>query len=367
MALFGSKELKEDVLDSGRCIGCGACIDLCPYFKTHKGKTANLFPCTLEGGRCFAYCPKVEVDLEALSQQIFSQSYDGSPLGAYTSIQTAKAGPKAQGGACQSGGTVSALMDFALKQGVIDGAVLTDQKGILPTPRLVTEPGDVYECAGSKYASAPTLSELNRSVESGHRKIGLVGTPCQTLAAAQIRSNPLKEADFSDPLALVVGLFCTWSLNYRSFEPFLSKIVPIETIKKIDIPPPPAEVLEIHTASDKIEVPLDEIRRNVADSCSYCPDMTSEFSDISVGVYEGQTDLNTLIIRTPMGAKLVADAEETGYLVLGEMPRENLEHLVGAAENKKKKAMAKNSEEGLLNTTGDSKRSVFRFSEERNV
>lgn len=364
MRLFGSKELKEDVLDSGRCIGCGACIDLCPYFKTHKGKTACLFPCTLEEGRCFAFCPKVEVDLEALTRQNFGQSYDGSPLGVYTSIQTAKAGPGTKGGAYQSGGTVSALMDFALKQGVIDGAILTDQDGILPVPRLVTEPEDVYACAGSKYSSAPTLSELNRAVESGYGKIGLVGTPCQALAAAQLRSNPLDEAGFTDPVALVVGLFCTWSLNYRSFEPFLSNIVPIDTIKKIDIPPPPAEVLEIHTDGKTLKVPLDEIRRTVADSCAYCPDMTSEFSDLSVGVFEGQTDLNTLIIRTEIGAKLVADAEEAGYLILDDMPRENLDHLIEAAGNKKSRAMTKNREEGLLNTTGEDQRSAFRFNDD---
>jgi len=362
--VFGSKELKEDVLNSGRCIGCGACINLCPYFETHKGKTANLFPCTLEKGRCFAYCPKVEVDLEALTQQEFGQSYDGSSLGVYSTIQTAKAGPKANAGNFQSGGTVSALMDFALQQGLIDATILTDQDGILPFPRLVTDPKDVYSCAGSKYVSAPTLSELNRAIESGYRKIGLVGTPCQTLSVAQLKSNPLNVADFNDSVALVIGLFCTWSLNYRTFEPFLAAIAPIDMITKIDIPPPPAEVLEVYTDSEKVEVPLDEVRRKVADSCAYCPDMTAEFSDLSVGVYEGQTDLNTLIIRTEVGAKLVADAEKEGYLILGELPRENLDHLTVAAENKKKRAISKNEEEGLLNATEENQRAAFRFNEE---
>ena len=81
MKVFGSNELKRDVIDRGLCIGCGACIGICPYFETHKGKTAILFPCTLEQGRCFAYCPMVEVDLEALTQLWFGRSYDASPLG----------------------------------------------------------------------------------------------------------------------------------------------------------------------------------------------------------------------------------------------------------------------------------------------
>jgi coenzyme F420 hydrogenase subunit beta len=305
----------------------------------------------------------VEVDLEALTQLWFGRSYDASPLGPYSTIRTAKAGPKANAGDFQSGGTVSALMDFALQRGAIDAAILTDKDGILPVPRLVTDPKDVYACSGSKFTSAPTLSELNRAIESGHRNLGLVVTPCQAMAVAQLKSNPLNESDFTDPVALVVGLFCTWSLNYRAFEPYLSEIVPIDAIRKIDIPPPPAEVLEIFTEDEKFEVPLAEVREKVADGCGHCPDMTAEFTDLSVGVFEGQTDLNTLIIRTDAGAELVAEAERDGYLILGDMPQENLDHLTGAAQNKKKNALAKNREEGLLDSTED-RRPTFRFNDD---
>jgi coenzyme F420-reducing hydrogenase beta subunit len=73
--------------------------------------------------------------------------------------------------------------------------------------------------------------------------------------------------------------------------------------------------------------------------------MTAEFTDLSVGVFEGQNDLNTLIIRTEAGAELVAEAERDGYLILGELPQENLDHLTGAAANKKKKALSKDRED----------------------
>ena len=77
------------------------------------------------------------------------------------------------------------------------------------------------------------------------------------------------------------------------------------SIKRIDIPPPPAEVLEIYTQMPKtLRCLWRRFAEKVADSCGYCPDMTAEFSDLSVGVFEGQTDLNTMIIRTDAGGRV---------------------------------------------------------------
>ena len=104
-------------------------------------------------------------------------------------------------------------------------------------------------------------------------------------------------------------------------------------------------MLEIFTEDEKFEVPLAEVREKVADGCGHCPDMTAEFTDLSVGVFEGRTDLNTLIIRTEAGAKLVAEAERDGYLILGDLPQENLDHLTGAAANKKRKALSIDGED----------------------
>lgn len=341
----GQKEIREKVILQGLCTGCGACINLCPYFKSHKGKTAILFPCTVDNGRCFAFCPKVEVDLDRLSLSLFGEPYDGGALGRYRSILTAKAGKKMKPLEPQAGGTVSALMYFALERGYITGAVLTDRKGIEPAPKHVTSPEEVLTCAQSKYTAAPTLSALNAAVEKGEENIGMVGTPCQVLAAAQ-----MKTMEKPYPIGLIIGLFCTWAIDFRLFEPFIAERAEVKSIKKVDIPPPPAEIFQIFSVNGKIEIPLSEIRPLVPKGCNYCIDMTSEFSDLSVGVLEGRSDMNTLIIRTERGQKLVDDAVAEGYLVVSEMPEENLEHLRWAAENKKKRALKRANDENLINT-----------------
>jgi coenzyme F420 hydrogenase subunit beta len=341
MKIFGPKELIQNVMDPGLCIGCGACVHLCPYFGSYKGKTASLFACTLEQGRCYAYCPKVETDLEELSLKIFGKPFEGHAPGHYRSIHTSKAGPAMKQGNFQCGGTVSALMAFGLKKGWLDAAVLTGREGVLPVPVLVTHPDDVLGCAGSKYTAAPTVSLANLGIKQGYKKIGMAGTPCQVLASAKMRANPMNEEPFTDPFAMVIGLFCTWALDFRKFEPFISDIAAPEDIIKIDIPPPPAEIMEVHTRNGKKEIPLEKIRQLVPETCSHCPDMTSVFADISVGVLEGRPEFNTLIIRSERGEERVREAVKEGYLVLDTMPEESLDHLIHAAGNKKQRALLK--------------------------
>ncbi len=362
MKVLGSNKLLDNIINGNLCTGCGACIDLCPYFKSYKGKTVMLFPCTIPRGKCFAYCPRLEVDLDYLSVKYFGKPYGTDPLGFYQSIVTSRAGGKFTGNKFQAGGTASAIMYFALERGYIDGAVLTGREGLLPEPRIVTHPEDVLSCALSMYTAAPTLSAVHSAMRKGLSRIGVVSTPCQTLSAALMRTNPLEENDFTDPIDLVVGIFCTWALDFRVFEPFVSSRVDINTIEKTDIPPPPAEVMEIHTnEGETVPIPLDEIRTLIPDACSYCIDMTSEFADISVGVLEGDPGRNTIIIRTERGKMIVDEAVREGYLIVDDMPEMNLIHLKHAAGNKKKRALKKAYEAGMVNNPAEDEISYLRL------
>ena len=325
-----------------------------------------LFPCTLIQGRCYAFCPKTEVDLDDLSSTTFGKPYEGTALGLYRDVVISQAGKDKDmdAGVHQSGGTVSSLMTFALKTGLIDAAVLTDRAGLIPVPRLVTRPEEVTRCASSKYMAAPTLAALNQGVRQGYTQMGVVGTPCQLTAVAQMRSNPLGEENFVDPVALTVGLFCTWALDTRDLIAFLSKRLPVSQIRKMDIPPPPAEILVLETQLGKTEVPLDDIRALVPTACNVCPDMTSEWADLSVGVLEGKPDWNTLIIRTEKGSQLVDAARDDGYLVVDKIPEGNLTHLRSAAENKKKRSLTQAREKGILNNTKEGTRPSLRLRNE---
>ncbi len=338
MQISGSNELVEQILKNDLCVACGACVGLCPYFKVYRGKVAMTFPCDLTQGRCYAYCPKTEVDYDNLSQTFYGKPYQGSALGEYRRIAASRAGDKMISGPFQNGGTVSALMTLALKTGMIDAAVLTDSDGLIPVPRLITKEEEVVQCASAKYVASPTLSCVNKGVEEGYDRIGVVGTPCQMTAVAQMKCNLLDKADFKDPIAFTVGLFCTWALDFRTFVDFLSDRLDLSTICSMDIPPPPAEVLIVKTADKDIEIPLSDIRPLVLKGCSVCPDMTAEWADVSVGAYEGKPGWNTLIIRSEKGEVMVDEAVKEGFLIVDELPALNLAHLIQGADGKKRRA-----------------------------
>lgn len=338
MQIAGSKELMEQVLNQDLCTVCGACVGLCPYFRVYKGKVAKIFDCNLEQGSCYAQCPKTETDFEQLADLYFRQPYTKEPLGVYRRINVSKAGEKVSSGRFQNGGTVTALVKYALENGYIEAAVLTDSEGIEPQPRLVTNAEDVIQCAKTKYMAAPTSSCLNQAISAGHKNLGIVGTACQLTGVAKMRSNPMKKKDFTDPVALSIGIFCTWSLETRTFLSYLSERVDINAITGMDVPPPPAEKFIVQTVDSTIEIPLSEIRTMIPNGCSICPDMTAEWSDISVGAFEGKPDWNTLIIRTEKGEQLVEQAVKAGYLKLDKFPDSSLEHLTLGAGNKQKRA-----------------------------
>jgi len=360
MHVLGSNELVEDVFNRDLCIGCGACVNLCSYYKNHRGKTARLFSCDLSQGRCYAYCPKAEVDLNELSRRIWNVSYDGSPLGNFRQILAARAGSKMPQSAFQAGGTVSTLITLALKNGMIDAAALTDRQGLNPIPRLVTDWQEVTKYACSKFMAAPTLAAVNTAIQESYTCLGVVGTPCQLTAVAQMRTNPLAREDFTDPVALTVGLFCNWSLDTRQLSALLAEKLDIAAIRGMDIPPPPASIMALETDSGRVEIPLSEIKPIIPETCFICPDMTSEFSDVSVGMFEGRPGWNTLVIRSQPGAHLVASACDEGYLETKDLPPESIAQLTRAAGDKKARALRTLIRRKLINNE-NGERSALRM------
>lgn len=339
MIVQGSSDLVDQVLSQNLCVDCGACVGLCSYFVSYKGKIARLFPCTLPQGRCHAHCPKTAVDLDELSKTMTGHAYDGSALGHVRMVQKSRAGHRLQGTkGFQNGGTVSALLICAMDAGMIEAAALTSRKGLTPEAVLARTPEEVLACAGSKYMASPTLASVNDYMRQGGRHLAVVGTPCQMTALARMRTNPLEREDGYDPVALSLGLFCTWALDTRRLIDLLANRLDVRELMAMDVPPPPAKDMVFTTKNSTVSVPLEDIRAIIPDGCRICPDMTAEFTDLSVGALEGEPGWNTLIIRTETGEALVERAVQNGFLECKPMPEASLDQLRTGALTKKKRA-----------------------------
>jgi coenzyme F420 hydrogenase subunit beta len=337
----GCQALVDEVRARRLCALCGACAGMCPYHVPYRGRMVNLHECALAQGRCYAFCPRTPVDLNHVSQVTFDAPYPAGEMGIVQEVLMARAADGALRSRAQYGGAVSGLIAFALRVGIIDTAVLTSSdERLLPSGRAVRDEADVSACAGSSFIASPTLETFNREAATEAQRIGVVATPCQALALAKMKASPLENRNNIDKLKLVIGLFCTWALRYEDFVRFLADRAPLDQISKVDVPPPPANVFEVHTDSTRVTIPLDQVRGFIRATCNACIDMTAEFADVAVGAVEGVEGWNTLIVRSDVGAKLVEAARSSGALEVAPLPDSNLEHLKEAALLKKRRGLS---------------------------
>lgn len=354
----GQMALEEEVIGAGLCTGCGACVNLCPYQASYRDRTVMIHRCDLTRGRCYDFCPRTPTDLDALRKRFYGDADLTPEVGAVNGFFIVRAADEAIRRRAQHGGTVSALIALALREGLIDAAVLSGRgEGLLPQSVTVSDSEAALGLGKSRFVVSPTVAEFNRVSRTNCRRIGVVATPCQALALAKMRNQPVTDADSGiGKLQLVLGLFCGWALSWRSFAALLAGKTDLAAVNGMDIPPSRYHTLEVYTGEGIQRISLDEIDPCVREACRSCDDMTAEFSDLSVGSarlpegWETARFWNQVIVRTRRGSDLLELARRKGVLEFREVPAGNLEKLKTASRNKKRTAAGRLS--GRSDTAG---------------
>lgn len=336
------QQLVTRVMESGLCTGCGACTQLCPYMKNHKAETIVVFPCDRETGRCYAYCPRTETDLDDLRTALFDQTDVTEELGAIKQLYMTRAANPDIRRAGQHGGTVTALVTLAVSHGLIEGCVLADQDDkMLPKSVTVFTPEDILAKSGSKFGNSPTVGEFNRVSAGNRNRFGVVATPCQAKALAKMRTSPGKnDKERINKLKLVIGLFCGWTLDWKKLHDMVARTVGDTPVLALDIPPSRHACMEVTTPEGIAEIPIDEVNTCARQCCDFCTDMTAEFADISVGSARSKDGWkidkhwNQVIVRSDAGRQLLALAREKGVLEFKKVPEENIVKLKAASLGK---------------------------------
>lgn len=341
-------KLKKDVLEQSLCTGCGACVGLCPYQVIYKDRTVQLFDCDLPDGKCRAFCPRTPSDLPFLRESLFDALDATDEIGPVKEFWITRASDPALRDRSQHGGTVTALLGLAMSEGWIDAAIVSGRlREREPEGLLVDRAGALANYAQSRFWAAPTVAAFHRAPEGDGRRLGVVATPCQALALAKIRTAKIDGYHRGGTLALVIGLFCGWTLALEHFQSLLEKYqLSAANLTGMDIPAG-KNILELRTAGAVVNVPMAEVDACVREACRYCVDSTAEFADLSVGAARFGRDpgemqgWNQVIVRSEAGEKLVSLARDRSVLEFRETPKEALAELKSAAVEKKKKALAR--------------------------
>ena len=307
--------LAKDIVRAGKCLGCGACVIVCPFNcleyvneKPHLTKECKVC------GVCAQACPQYEWASPKIDSFVFGRiRKPEEEFGIYRRLVVAQAADREILNVCQDGGAVTALLLFALKKGIIDGAIVTKkehERPFYPCPTIATTAEEILQSAGTTYFYSPNILALTEAAEQRKNNVAFVGTPCQIRAIRKMQAMELKK--YVAPLRLLVGLACSECFTYEGLmENHIRGKLGINprSIKKINV----KGKMRVTLDSGTVSIPLAETKLYARQNCHFCKDFSSEFADISAcGL--GLENWTFIIIRTEKGEELFSNAERTGVI-----------------------------------------------------
>lgn len=332
------ESLEKHVLATGKCVSCGTCVLVCPFACLELvSEKPNLAKECKICGICAQTCPRYSWSWSDAEISAFGRPRKPEEVfGIHRRLAIAQAGDPAVLSACQDGGVVTALLSFALENGLIDGAIVagvSSEKPFLPIPKLVTAREELVLCAGTKYCYSPNVMALSEAVKLKKQSLAFVGTPCEIHAVRKMQMAGLKK--YTGPIRFLIGLMCSECFSYEGLmEKHLRDALHLDlsSIKKINIKGKMLVATETGTTS----IALAEAKQYARASCHYCGDFSSELADISTGGL-GLDGKTFTILRSEKGEELFSRAEGAKAIRAESVDQDSFSHGLLLKLSKKKR------------------------------
>jgi coenzyme F420 hydrogenase subunit beta len=326
-------ELFHEVVETGLCTGCAACVMACPRDVLDYDHTTTYQPVNIDlataaddcthGRRgcdiCTRACPRFRAWEPEADLALFGRARAPAEVaGISRGIWLTRATDPDVLAAGQDGGLVSALLLWGLATGRIEGALTSRRSEARlwdAEPFLATTAAEVLEAAGSRYTYAAAPLAMKAAEARKLRRLALVGMGCQASINGTVRARGVNK--YARRIELVVGLLCSKSFDYEGMRAVLAEHgVALDDVAKVNIKG--RFSVWRRSSGERVDIPLKAMRAVARPGCDFCPDFAAEHADISAGGLgqdgapaAGSSKWTLAIVRTGRGQEwldgLVAD------------------------------------------------------------
>ena len=213
-------------------------------------------------------------------------------------------------------GITTGLAAELLRHGAVDAvlAMVPDADDRwAPRPAIVTSPAQMAQARGMRMGYAPLLAALEPAQAAGHRRIAVIGIPCQVYALRAL------EAELGFERLYIIGTPCSDNTTTANFHGFLARLTDApETVTYLEFRADYHVELRFTDGTRRLipflQLPLSDLPGDFFPlTCRTCVDYTNRLADITVGYMAGEGD-QWLIVRNDRGAEMLAGLGDTVVL-----------------------------------------------------
>jgi coenzyme F420 hydrogenase subunit beta len=324
-------ELFTEVVTSGLCTGCSACVVSCPYDVLGYDDSEGVykpFHVEADGGPedcthgqkgctlCTRACPRFRNWEPEIETYLFGRPRNDDEVSGITRRSVlARATAVDLQAVGQDGGLVSALLVWAFDHDIIDAALVSGLEGDGSTwkavPQVAWNRDDVMATAGSRYTYSANPLAYPAAIAQGAERVALVGMGCQASAPPVMQAR--KAGKIARRFALSIGLLCSKTFDDAIFPELFEARYGLARgdIVKMNI----KGVFQVWTRDGGYhEIPLKEAHAWTREGCANCPDFAAEHADISTGGIGAFGDWTLTLVRTEKGEEIFNDMEAAGVI-----------------------------------------------------